>query len=98
MFSFKQLSFKFWYFIWFVALPLALAWMAVVTPINIVFDVNYGYTGNRLPNGPTLMDHLGPWPWRIATLFLTAQAVCALIYLPWPIARRLRGAGVSPAK
>ena len=66
---------------------ITIAWLAVVTPINIVFSVNYGYTGNRLPNGPTIMDYLGPWPWRIGTLFLAGQVVCAIAYLPWAVAR-----------
>lgn len=71
---------------WGVATLITLGWMAVVTPINVIFDVNYGYTGRHLPDGPTLLDNLGPWPWRILWLFFAGQAAWFLAWVVWPIA------------
>ncbi|MBK7405409.1 MAG: TIGR02206 family membrane protein [Phycisphaerales bacterium] len=74
---------------WGVATLITLGWMAVVTPINVIFDVNYGYTGRHLPDGPTLLDGLGPWPWRILWLFLAGQVAWLIAWGAWPIAGRL---------
>jgi hypothetical integral membrane protein (TIGR02206 family) len=75
---------------WGVVTLITLAWLAAVTAINIAFDVNYGYSGNTKPGGRTLIDFLGPWPWRIGTLFLAGQVALGLAYLPWAVVRGLK--------
>lgn len=83
---------------WGVMTLITLGWMVVVTTLNIAFDLNYGYTGNTKPGGPTLINYFGPWPWRIGTLLLAGQVACGLIYIPWPIARRISQWGGRPAR
>lgn len=71
---------------WILTVLLTAGWLAVVTPINIIFDVNYGYTGREQPSGPTLLDHLGPWPWRIGTLMAAGIIATGIAYAVWPLA------------
>ena len=71
---------------WGTITIITIVWMTAVTTINIIFHVNYGYTGNFDVRG-TILDYLGPWPWRIGTLFLAGQGACALAYLPWVLVR-----------
>lgn len=73
---------------WGIMSLISLGWLVVVTLLNVAFDVNYGYTGRVLPDGPTLLDHLGPWPWRILWLTLAGQGVCAIAYFAWARNRR----------
>jgi hypothetical integral membrane protein (TIGR02206 family) len=70
---------------WGVVTLITIAWLAVVTPINVLFEVNYGYTGNHPVRG-TLLEYLGPWPWRIVSQLLAGQVACGLVYLPWAVA------------
>ncbi len=74
---------------WLLASGLSLAYGAVVLLINLSFDLNYGYLGRSTPEHRTLLDALGPWPWRPIALVLIAQAALVFAYLPWPIARRI---------
>lgn len=68
---------------------LSLAYAALVTPINIAAETNYGYIGPSKPDKPTLIDALGQWPRRILWSILIAFAAMTVAYLPWPIAARL---------
>lgn len=70
---------------WGVVTLITIAWLAVVTPINVLFDVNYGYTGSERVRG-TVLEYLGPWPWRIVSLLVAGQVACGLVYLPWAVA------------
>jgi len=49
-----------------------------MTAVNVTFDVNYMYTGSALPERPTLIDALGPWPLRLLWLALLVTAACFL--------------------
>ncbi len=40
-----------------------------VTAVNIVLATPYCFTGRGSPENPTVLDFLGPWPWRIFVLF-----------------------------
>ena len=77
---------------WGVVTVLSLAWIVPVTVFNVLMDVNYGYTGNTAPGGTTLIDYLGPWPWRLGTIFLGAQVLFGVVFVPWVVVgRRNRG-------
>jgi len=65
-------------------------YLAVVLPIDIVFGWNYGYLGNARPDRSTIIDVLGPWPWRVGVIAVLACAAMALLMLPWTLARRTR--------
>lgn len=73
------------------ALLVTLGYGLTVFMLNIWLDTNYAYIGNQQAERPTLVDKLGPWPWR-------AFAVGGLVFLDylilfaiWPIIWRLRG-------
>lgn len=72
------------------AIGLTAVWMAVVLPINILFDLNYGYLGRYPPNPnvTTLVEYLGPWPVRLVWMSLLVIVMFVLLWLPWGIARR----------
>ena len=67
-------------------------YLAVVLPFDIVFGMNYGYLGDSTPDRATIVDVLGPWPWRIGVIAVLACLVMALLMLPWELALRLRRA------
>ena len=69
---------------------MTLGWMALVIPINVIFDLNYGYLGSFVPNPdvPTLVDYLGPWPLRILWMSLLVIFMFTLLWLPWAVVRR----------
>lgn len=70
------------------AYALALLYLALVLPLDLLTGFNYGYVGPATPDQPTLLDLLGPWPWRIAAIVLLASAAFLLLQLPWVIAER----------
>ena len=49
---------------------------------------NYGYVGPVTLPQPTLLDLLGPWPWRIGAMMAAALAGFILLQLPWVMASR----------
>ncbi|HEX7122602.1 MAG TPA: TIGR02206 family membrane protein [Gemmatimonadaceae bacterium] len=76
-----------------LAIGAGLAYVAVVFVVDLVLGVNYGYLGRDVPNQPTLIDWLGPWPWRVLIMVVLGAAVMVLLWLPWRHrAGRRRGA------
>ncbi len=57
----------------------AYAWLAVVFPLNMILGANYGYVGNDAPRVPSLIDHLGPWPWRALMIAAIGHVVFAVL-------------------
>lgn len=66
-----------------------LAFFAVVMPINLVWNVNYGFVGNVTPEHTTLIDELGPWPLRLAWIALLVHGIMLALWLAWPLGERL---------
>lgn len=71
-----------------LATAISFAYAAVVIPLNLALDVNYGYLGATTPEAATLLDHLGPWPWRIVWMVLLGELLMLLLWAPWAIAGR----------
>jgi hypothetical integral membrane protein (TIGR02206 family) len=74
----------------------SLAYLAMIFPTNIilarVFDlpnVNYGYVADTKPENPTLIDVLGPWPWRVVFMVVIGFLGFGIAYVPWVISRRI---------
>jgi hypothetical integral membrane protein (TIGR02206 family) len=80
------------------ALAAALLYVAVILPFDLLLHVNYGYFGPTTPGQPSLMDVLGPWPWRVPIIVALAAAVMALLMLPWHVRRSSAGVEGSPAE
>lgn len=70
-----------------VASLVTIAWLMVVFTLNLLIDTNYGYVGRTDPSNPTIVQKLGPWPWRV--LIMMAMATVAYIAV-WMI-----GAGIA---
>lgn len=68
--------------------------------LNAALGSEYGYLApTRTPN-PTLLDVLGPWPWRFGPMAAMTIAVFVVLWAIWPMADRAgrwwrRGAGPS---
>lgn len=67
--------------------------------VNFLCQTNYGYVFAK-PSLPSLLDHLGPWPWYLLSLQALAVLFYALAVLPFRLLARLRSnppAGPLPA-
>jgi len=80
---------------WRFACGTAAVYAAIVIPVDLVLDANYGFLGPTTPGQPTLVDFLGPWPARLLIIFGLVAGVMALLMLPWMFARQ-RAARSSP--
>jgi hypothetical integral membrane protein (TIGR02206 family) len=61
-----------------------LAYGAIVVPLDIAFGFNYGFAGKGNDLGTrTLLDFLGPWPWRLLSMFVLIEIVFAAITVIW---------------
>ncbi|MDH3215058.1 MAG: TIGR02206 family membrane protein [Candidatus Krumholzibacteria bacterium] len=72
-----------WLAVWASAL-----YLAVVFPVDVIFDYNYGFVGNMRPSQPTVIDVLGPWPWRVLVMSGLVLAAMVILLLPWELRRR----------
>jgi hypothetical integral membrane protein (TIGR02206 family) len=68
-------------------LIVSLAYVAVVTPINLELGTNYGFIGNPPPDKtlPPFINALGPWPWRAVIVMGLATIGFFLALLPWRV-------------
>jgi Integral membrane protein (intg_mem_TP0381) len=66
----------------------SLAYVAVVTPVNLALGTNYGFIGNPPPgrNIPPFIDAMGPWPGRALIVMGLATIGFVLALLPWRFA------------
>jgi hypothetical integral membrane protein (TIGR02206 family) len=54
------------------------AYLAAVFLLNLLLGTNYGFL-NAKPHVPSLIDHLGPWPWYLIPLQLIGFACYLLL-------------------
>jgi hypothetical integral membrane protein (TIGR02206 family) len=73
---------------YWIATLLGLVYVAIILPLDIALNLNYGYLGPSKPRHPSLIDHLGPWPWRVGVILALGYAVMAMMVLPWELARK----------
>ena len=71
-----------------VACAAAALYVAIVLPLDLAFDWNYGFVGRGKPEVRSIVDALGPWPERLAVIFALVAGVMALLLLPWKLVRR----------
>ncbi len=69
---------------------ITMLYAAVAAGVNATLGTNYGFLCHK-PEAASLMDHLGPWPWYVASLI----ALCVLFYtvlnVPFWLLRALSG-------
>ncbi len=73
-----------------VVVTISLVYAAVMLALNIAFGWNYGYLGRGSPDAPTLIDHLGAWPFRLLPLVSLGVAAMALAWAPWALVARVK--------
>jgi hypothetical integral membrane protein (TIGR02206 family) len=68
----------------------SLAYVAVVTPVNLWLGTNYGFIGNPPPGHiiPPFIDSMGPWPGRAVIVMGLAMIGFVLTLLPWRMSGR----------
>lgn len=74
-----------------VAFAATVALGGLMVPINLGLDVNYMYVGNEIPERPTVIDHLGPWPLRLVWLGLLVGLAFALTWGGSELVRLISG-------
>jgi hypothetical integral membrane protein (TIGR02206 family) len=70
------------------AMVVSLAYVAVVTPVNLELGTNYGFIGNPPPEKsiPPFINAMGPWPRRALIVMGLAAIGFVVMLLPWRIA------------
>jgi hypothetical integral membrane protein (TIGR02206 family) len=74
-----------------VAYAATVGWALIAITGNALTGANYGYL-NRAPNGPSILDLLGPWPQYLLVEAVLIGVVWALMTLPWALLDERRGA------
>jgi hypothetical integral membrane protein (TIGR02206 family) len=62
----------------------------LVLPIDLLFDLNYGFVGRYVPEGDNVLRALPPWPERLAVMYGLTVALMLVLWLAWPLARSVR--------
>lgn len=65
-----------------VTYALTLVWAALAMTVNAVLGTNYAFLNHR-PEGPSVLDVLGPWPIYILAQMVLVALVWALMTWPW---------------
>lgn len=64
------------------SVAISVGWMTCVFTLNLLIKgANYGYVGNVVPENPTIIDKLGPWPGRVGILMAIVTSAFALFTL-----------------
>jgi len=59
-------------------------YMAIISVVNHCFDSNYLFLSYK-PNGASIFDYLGPWPWYILSLEAVGLLLMIFCYMPFGI-------------
>ncbi len=65
-----------------VVLLWSLGYLAFAMVVNKVLGTNFGFAA-RPPDNPSLIDHLGPWPWYLVSMTGLALVLYLLLALPF---------------
>jgi len=75
------------------AVGIGIAYVMVMLLIDVRWGFNYGYVGNAKPPQTSLVDFLGPWPWRVGAMIALAATAMAFLMAPWRLVAVRRAAG-----
>jgi hypothetical integral membrane protein (TIGR02206 family) len=64
----------------------SVALVAVMIPVNGMLGANYLYLRAK-PEGATLVDYMGPWPWYVAVMVVAGLVVTLACYAPLALSR-----------
>jgi hypothetical integral membrane protein (TIGR02206 family) len=65
------------------ACAIAVFYVLLVLPIDLMTGWNYGFVGPGRPDVPSIVDVLGPWPLRLVTIGAISAAAMGLLLLPF---------------
>lgn len=68
----------------------SITYLALVMLANHFLGSNFAFA-SRPPDNPSLIDHLGPWPWYLVWMELIALLFFFLLVLPFVRRSKLRG-------
>ena len=71
-----------------------IGYVAVAGLADWLLGTNYGFLRAK-PQAATLFDAMAPWPWYIAQSFAIAIAAMLILYAPFWIADRVKGARLA---
>jgi hypothetical integral membrane protein (TIGR02206 family) len=60
----------------------SVAYLVFALAVNAVLHTNFGFA-SRPPDNPSLIDHLGPWPWYLFAMQAIAVVLYFLLVLPF---------------
>jgi hypothetical integral membrane protein (TIGR02206 family) len=63
----------------------SIAYLLLALAVNHFLGTNFGFA-SRPPSTPSLIDHLGPWPWYLFSM--QAFAICLFLLLALPLRRK----------
>ncbi len=66
---------------------ISILYLILVLGVNQLSGSNFAFV-SRPPDNPSLIDHLGPWPWYIFSLLGIALTLYFLLVLPFAFRRR----------
>jgi hypothetical integral membrane protein (TIGR02206 family) len=81
-----------------------LVWIVTVFLVNILLEklgypgANYGYVGQSIPGQPTIVDKLGPWPFRAVLIAVVAISACGGTFLGSKLFERCEGSRENPRR
>lgn len=70
----------------------SVAYLVFAIVVNAITGANFAYA-SRPPANPSLLDHLGPWPWYLASMLGIAILFYSLLALPFVKRRDARSKG-----
>jgi hypothetical integral membrane protein (TIGR02206 family) len=59
----------------------SVAYLVFALAVNETLQTNFGFA-SRPPDNPSLIDHLGPWPWYLFSMQAIALCLFLLLALP----------------
>jgi len=72
-----------------IAVVVTFAYMLIVMAVNTLLDTNYMYLRTK-PEGASIMDYMGPWPWYVVGVVGLGSVVCLVCYAPFAFRRNRR--------
>jgi len=80
-----------------VCCAITACYLSFLIGFDALTGFNYGYFGNVVPDAPTSIDRIGPWPQRLFVLAVIVAAAFALLWAIWPLAALLARSRASGA-
>ncbi|MBC8109348.1 MAG: TIGR02206 family membrane protein [Anaerolineae bacterium] len=71
-----------------LAIAIGVIYVIAMVVLDVAIGANYGYVGPTKPELPTVIDMLGPFPWRVFVMSALGIIVTAIATIPWVLVRK----------